>query len=195
MSALRRDLGKKDDLVCRQSGNSTMTYHKIDSNRVANCSHVGCSSRPNATGVEPTRKGCNYVSNHSGVRTRTYTLAHLCEMLEGTPTATTVETPSRIIISSDEIDNDKTDTFLPFLPECIQKTAPPLGPEAFLSQIKIDGTEHQQFLIRQLCLKYADIFSDKLAAKSARLPPFVIKVNKRYWECSKNRTAVRPQSV
>ena len=189
-------VGKKDDLVCPHSGNSTMTYHKIDSNRVANCSDVGCSSQPNAAGVEPTRNSCNYVSNHSGViRTRTYTLAHLCEMPEGTPTATTVETPSGIIISSDEIDNDKTDTFRPFLPERVQQTAPPPGPEDFLSQIKIDGTEHQQFLIRQLCLKYADIFSDKLAVKPARLPPFVIKVNKRDWECSKNRTAVRLQSV
>ena len=118
-----------------------MAYHKIDSNRVANCSDVGCSSQPNAAGVEPTRKGCNYVSNHSGViHTRTYTLAHLCEMPEGTPTATTVETPSGIIISSDEIDNDKTDTFRPFLPERVQQTAPPPGPEDFLSQIDGTGT-------------------------------------------------------
>ena len=70
-----------------------------------------------------------------------------------------------------------------------------LGPEDFLSQIEINGTEHQQFLIRQLCLKYADVFSDKLAVKSARLPPFIIKVYKRDWECSRNRTAVRLQTV
>ena len=81
-------VGKKDDLVCPHSGRSTMTHHKTDSYRVANCSDVGCSNLPNATGVEPTRKGCNYVSNHSGdIRLRTYTLAHLCDMPEGTPTA------------------------------------------------------------------------------------------------------------
>lgn len=48
-----RCVGKKDDLVCPHSGNSTMTYHKIDSNRVTNCFDVGCSSRSN------TAKGSN----------------------------------------------------------------------------------------------------------------------------------------
>ena len=64
-----------------------------------------------------------------------------------------------------------------------------------MSQITIEGTEHQQLLIRRLCLKYADILSDKLAAKPARLPPFVIKVNKREWESPRNRTVVRLQTV
>ena len=116
-------------------------------------------------------------------------------MADSAKTDARVETPSGIVISSDEIDNEKTDTFLQFLPNHIKQNAPPVGPEDFLSQIKIEGPEHQQSLIRRLCLKYADIFSDKLAAKPARLPSFVIKVNKREWESPRNRTAVRLQTV
>jgi hypothetical protein len=186
---------KKVELIRPHSGQSTMPFYKTDSNRVAHCSDVGCSSRPNASGSESTRKGRNYVSIYGGERLRTYTLAHLCEMADSTVTVARVETPSGIIISSDEIDNEKTDTFLPFLIDREKQNAPPVRPEDFLSQLVIEGTESQQLAIRQLCLKYADIFSDKLAAKPARLPPFVIKVNKRDWECSRNRTAVRLQTV
>ena len=64
------------------------------------------------------------------IRLRTYTLAHLCDIPEGTPTAARVEISSGIIISSDEIDNDKTDT------ERAQQNTPPTGPEDFLSQRK-----------------------------------------------------------
>ena len=53
------------------------------------------------------------------------------------------------------------------------------GQRTFCHKEKIDATEHQQFLTRHLCLEYVDVFSEKLAVNPARLPPFVMKVNKR----------------
>ena len=61
--------------------------------------------------------------------------------------------------------------------------------------ITIHGTTSQVLAIKRLCLKYADIFSDTLARKAARLPPFKINIDRKEWECPRNRTAVRLQSV
>ena len=82
-------------------------------------------------------------------------------------------TPSGIILSIDEIDNDKTDTFAPFLSE--RTTMPDLsnkGPEDYLNQITFEGTEYLQRALRALCAKYPDIFSDILALQPAKLKPF-----------------------
>ena len=49
--------------------------------------------------------------------------------------------------------------------------------------------------MKRPCRKYSDIFSDKLPAKPAKLPPFQINVDKKLWHSPKNRTAVRLQSV
>ena len=183
--------GEKGELARPHSGHSTMSFHKTVSNRVARCFDDGCSSQSSTSGAETMCDSCNHESTHGGdLRLRTYTLAHLCKMADSAKTNARVETPSGIVISSAEIGNEKTDTFLLFLPNHIKQNAPPMRPEDFLSQITIEGTEHQQLLVRRLCLKYADIFSDKLAAKPARLPPFVIKVNKSEWESPRNRTTV-----
>jgi hypothetical protein len=48
---------------------------------------------------------------------------------------------------------------------------------------------------RALCLKYADIFRDTIAALPAHLTPFEIMVNKAKWEQPGNRGLVRPQSA
>ena len=185
--------GEKGELARPHSGHSTMPFHIIDSKRVARCFDVECSSQPSTSGAKTMCDSCNHATTHGGdLRFRTCTLAHLCEMADSAKTDARVETPGGIVISSDEIENEKTDTFLP---NHFKQNAPPKGPEDFLSQITIEGTEHQQLLIRRLCLNYADIFSDKLAAKPARLPPFVIKVNKREWESPRNRTAVCLQTV
>ena len=84
-------------------------------------------------------------------------------------------TPSGIILSIDEIDNEKTDTFAPFL---FEKTTT----EEFLNQITFEGMEYLQKALKALCLKYADTFSDKLAPISARLRPIVIDADRKRWE-------------
>ena len=164
--------------------------------RVINCQGAGCASQPTAVGSESTRDGCDCVSNHSGVTgICTYTLAHVCDPSSCTVTDTRVETPSGIVVSSDEIDNEKSDTFSPFVSEQSQQNTPPIRPEDFLKYITFEGTESQIRDYKRLCLKYAHIFTDKLAAMPAKLPPFVIKANKRLWMHPRNRTAVRLQSV
>ncbi len=64
-----------------------------------------------------------------------------------------------------------------------------------MSSITFEGTESQIRDYKRLCLKYADLFRDKIAARPANLPPFVIKANKKLWEHPRNRTAVRLQTV
>lgn len=105
---------------------------------------------------------------------------------------TAAEVPSGIVLSVDEIDNDRTDTFRPFVSEQTQAGA---TPEDFLSKITFEGDEDLQRGCRALCLKYADIFSDNIAPLPAKLTPFEIKVDTAKWETDKNRGPVRPQSV
>ena len=181
---------------CQHSGKGIGMGITPSTDRVANCHRAGCASQSSAVGSESTREDCDCVSIHGGVTgICTYTLAHICDPSSYTVTDTRVETPSGIVISSDEIDNEKSDTFSPFVSEQSQQDSPPIRPEDFLSLIIFEGTESQIKDLQRLCLKYAHIFSDKLAAKPAKLPPFVIKANKRLWMHSKNRTAVRLQTV
>ena len=177
------------------SGIGILPVHIPNSDRVATCPDVGCASQSCASRSEPMRQDCNHVLTHGDERLRTYTLAHLSELAENTVTVARVETPSGIIISSDEIDNDKTDTFYPFMPDLVQINALPKRLEDFIDLLTIHGTESQVLAIKRLCLKYADIFSDTLARKAARLPPFKINIDRKEWECPRNRTAVRLQSV
>ena len=102
--------------------------------------------------------------------------------------------PCGIKISVDEIDNEKTDTFDPFLPDKTCRDVPPKRPEDFLSQITFEGDESLQEDLRLLCLKYSDIFSDELDHKPADLEPFRLDVNRDKWERTCNRGPVRPQS-
>ena len=61
--------------------------------------------------------------------------------------------------------------------------------------ITFEGTQSEIEDMKRLCRKYSDIFSDKLPAKPAKLPPFQINADKKLWHSPKNRTAVRLQSV
>ena len=186
----------KKNKRCPHSGVGTLPVHSSNTDRVANCLDVECACQSSAAGAQTMRNDCNYVSTHSGVAcTRTYTLAHISEQPDSTVTATRVETPSGIVISCDEIDNEKADTFSPFVPEQTQSDTLPVKLEEYLSLITFEGTQSQIEDMKRLCRKYSDIFSDKLPAKPAKLPPFQINADEKLWHSPKNRTAVRLQSV
>ena len=102
--------------------------------------------------------------------------------------------PSGVALSVDEIDNDKTDTFAPFLRDKTCRNVPPNGPDDFLSQIHFEGDESLQKDLRTLCSEFADIFSDKLAPQAAHLKPFEINLPQQKWEVPSNHAPVRPQS-
>jgi hypothetical protein len=104
------------------------------------------------------------------------------------------EALSGIVLSVDEIDSDKRDTFGPFCsakpPE--ETTTPS---HEFLSQITFEGSEDLQRRCRLLCIVFADIFSDKLAPLPADFKPFEIEIDLAQLETPQNRGPVRPQSV
>ena len=102
--------------------------------------------------------------------------------------------PSGVVLAIDEIDNDKTDTFAPFLRDKTCRNVPPNGPADFLSPIHFEGDESFQKDLRTLCSEFADIFSDKLAPQAANLKPFEITLPRQKWEVPSNRTPVRLQS-
>jgi hypothetical protein len=69
------------------------------------------------------------------------------------------------------------------------------GPIAeFLSRIVIEGTPDLQQCIKTLFTEFKDVFSDKLKAKSADIPPFDLEVDKNMWETFRNRCPVRVQT-
>ena len=103
--------------------------------------------------------------------------------------------PSGVVISNDEIDNDKTDTFGPFLHDGSSDTPPVEGSEDFLLHISFEGDEDLQKKCKLLCLKYRHLFSNAIAAKPALLKPFKLRVNKKEWERSVNRGPLRPHSA
>ena len=85
--------------------------------------------------------------------------------------------PSRVVLAVDDIDNDKTDTFAPFV-----TTMSPGPATSFLDEITFGGDASLQSGLRALCSEYADIFSDTLPKKAADLKPFEIHVDKAKWE-------------
>jgi hypothetical protein len=179
-------LDKNESTFSSHSGKSTGFQRMPSNDGVINHSLEGCDGQCD---------NCTHDSNHGGVSNPTYTLSHIVEGPQNTLTAAKVETPSGIILPLDEIDNEKTDTFSPFLStETTLPDKPKSGPE-FLNEITFEGTEYLQKKLRQLCLKYSDIFSDHLPPKPAKLNPFTIEVNKAKWEVNKNRTPLRSQSV
>ena len=183
--------GGNEKIVSSHTETNTTSVPPTDS--VAHCSMVGCLSQTNINGITAMCEVCDYVSTRSSVST-TYTLNHVPDKEVRINKATSVETPSRILISVDEIDNEKTDTFFPFLSEKTTTDVQPPGPEDFLNDITFEGDEDLVMKLRALCLKYAGNFSNKLAAKPAKLPPFVIDADKKQWEVPKNRTPVRLQT-
>ena len=87
--------------------------------------------------------------------------------------------PSGVGLSVDEIDNDKTDPFAPFLRDKTCRNVPPNGQDDFLS---FEGDESLQKDLRTLCSEFSDIFSDKLAPQAADLKPFEINLPRQKWE-------------
>ena len=87
--------------------------------------------------------------------------------------------PSGVALSVDEIEDDKTDTFAPFLRDKTCRNVPPNGSDDFLSMIHFEGDESFQNELSTLCSEYADIFSDELAPQAAAPKPFEINLPKQ----------------
>ena len=95
-------------------------------------------------------------------------------------------------IGYDEIDSDKKDTFGPFREP--DTNTEQMSDADFLSRIVIEGTPELQEGIKNVLLEFKDIYSDKLRAKSADIPPFDLDVDKSIWETYRNRGPVRVQT-
>ena len=96
------------------------------------------------------------------------------------------------VVGADEIDSDTKDTFGPFREPDIPTDI--LSDEEFLSKIVVEGNADLQADIKKLLLEFKDIFSDKLRAKAADIPPFDLDVDKKMWETYRNRGPVRVQT-
>ena len=103
--------------------------------------------------------------------------------------------PSRIIVSVDEIDNEKVDTFGAFFSNNKGLHRVEDDTKAFLEQFVLAGSETQVHRLKDLVMEYRDIFSDVLAERVADLTPFRFDVKEPLWETPGNRTPCRPQSV
>jgi transposase InsO family protein len=96
------------------------------------------------------------------------------------------------LIGSDEINSDTKDTFGPFrVPDA---TTEQMSDAEFISRIVIEGTQQLQEEIKKVLLEFKDIFSDKLKATPADIPPFDLDVDKKIWETYRNRGPVRVQT-
>jgi hypothetical protein len=93
------------------------------------------------------------------------------------------------VIVDDEIDDSKTDTFLPFLASPESKS-----PIDFIDLITFEGDPDLIRRSRALCYKYKHLFSDTLHAKPADIPPFDLQVNDAKWRTYANRGPVRVQT-
>ena len=120
------------------------------------------------------------------------TLAALLENEDDSVATDTIPLPRGIVLAMDYIDNNKVDTFGPYVDSPPKQDPPSL---AFLDEISFGGSLELQASLRALCTEFADIFSDDLPALPADLPPFEIIVDKTIWETPGNRTPVRPQST
>ena len=103
----------------------------------------------------------------------------------------TADLNSRRFTAPDEIDDEKTDTFAPFLTSQTQGEEKP----HFLDLITFEGDATLQRDLRALCTEFGHIFSDELGEQPADIPPFEIKVNLEKWETYKNKGPVRPQTA
>ena len=103
--------------------------------------------------------------------------------------------PSGIIVSVDEIDYEKVDTFGAFFSNNKGLHRVEDDTQAFLQQFVFPGGEDQVHRLKDLVMEYMDIFSDVLAESAANLTPFQFNVEESLWETPGNRTPCRPQSV
>jgi hypothetical protein len=89
----------------------------------------------------------------------------------------------------DEIDDEKADSFAAFLPPDTASE-----PVDFISLITFEGDEELQRKCKALCRRYVHLFSDKLNAEPADIPPFDMEVDDARWKTYANRGAVRIQT-
>ena len=87
----------------------------------------------------------------------------------------------------DDIDQDKTDTFKPWLPT--------ISDVDILSLIHISGDGDLQERLHALCEEFRDVFSNELAKEPARIPEFNLVVDDEKWRVRKNRDGPRTQSA
>ena len=102
--------------------------------------------------------------------------------------------PCGINLNGDEIDDDKTDAFGPFLSALMRDPTPTGRANDVISTITFGGSEALQTACRALCTEFINIFQDEVARESARILPFDIDHKAAQWEVPGNRTPLRPQS-
>ena len=100
--------------------------------------------------------------------------------------------PSGINLCGDEIDDDKTDAFGPFLSVLIAEALLTGNDFDIIATITFEGDEELQRDCRLLCYEFIDIFRNEVAKEPARIPPFVIQPVLSEWQVPSNHTALRP---
>ena len=100
--------------------------------------------------------------------------------------------PSGIIVSVDEIDNEKVDTFGAFFSNNKGLHRVEDDSQAFLQQFVFAGSETQVHRLKDLVMEYRDVFSDVLAKRAADLTSFRFNVEEPLWETPGTRTRVDP---
>ena len=102
--------------------------------------------------------------------------------------------PCGINLNGDEIDDDKTDAFGPFLPALMRDPTPTGRANNVISTITFGGSDALQTACRALCTEFIGIFQDEVVREPARIPAFDIDHKAAQWEVPGNRTPLRPQS-
>lgn len=154
-------------------------------------SDIGDEGHPSSHRLSTVSKKCNGSSVGCGCgRPPSETGTKNCDVLRNTASGQ----PCGIKIAVDEIDDDKIDTFAPFL-STITSEVTPTDPYAYMDEITFEGSEYLQNAVRQLCWENRELFSDKIAKLPADLPPYTIRARKVEWEVPENHGALRPQSA
>ena len=99
--------------------------------------------------------------------------------------------PSGINLCGDEIDDEKTDAFGPFLSALLREPTPIGNDFDIISTITFEGDYGLQKACRDLCYEFKDIFRNEVAKEPARIPPFEIHPVLKQWQVPKNRGALR----
>ena len=155
------------------------------------CGDVSCERMNSVTTILAKRTGDTPHLGEDPIPT----LTHTSEEAVADDYVTQPLWPSGVALSVDEINDDKTDTFAPFLRDKSKQSDSPKGPEDFLKEITFEGSASFQRKCRELCLELKEIFSDEIAEKPASLTPFRIDIPKEEWEAPENCECVRPQTA
>ena len=99
--------------------------------------------------------------------------------------------PCEINLNGDEIDDDKTDAFGPFLSALRRDPTPTGRTNGVISTITFGGSEALQLAYRALCTEFFDNFQDKVARELARIPPFDIDHKTAQCKVPRNRTPLQ----